>query len=91
MRGCAAVLRRRSIEQRYVPRLHEVGATDLPTHLVELRDALGRLTDRQRVVIVLRYFLDLPDDEIARTIEARPSTVRSIARRALSTLREELT
>ncbi len=90
VRGCAAVLRRRSLEERHRPHLGVADAVELPTHLVELGDAMTRLTDRQRVVVVLRYFADLPDDEIAHIIDARPSTVRSLARRALATLRKEL-
>lgn len=89
--GCAMVLRRRSAEER-ANRLH--GATDgveLPSGLVELRDALERLPDRPRVVVVLRYLCDVPDREIAETLGVRPSTVRSLARRALAALREELT
>lgn len=88
VRGCAAVLRRREIEHRHAPA--EPEPTQLPTHLVELRDAIATLPDRQRIVIVLRYFVDLPDDEIAQLLDARPSTVRSLARRALAKLRKEL-
>ena len=63
----------------------------LPTELVELRDALGRLPWRQRSAIVLRYFADIPDDEIARTLGSRPSTVRSHIRRGIAKLKEVLT
>ena len=58
--------------------------------LLELRDALGRLGERQRAVVVLRYFADLPDVEIAEVLGCRPSTVRSLVRRALRVLRKEL-
>lgn len=88
--GCRAVLRRRELERRH----DGAGAVEevdhLPTRLVELRDALDRLSDRQRVVVVLRYFVDLPDAEIAEALRCRPATVRSLARRALAKLREEL-
>ena len=90
VRGCAAVLRRRDIERRHAVRIADDEVVDLPAHLIELRSALDRLTERQRIVIVLRYFVDLPDVEIAATLEVRPSTVRSLHRRALSTLRKEL-
>ena len=87
--GCAQVLRRRSVEDRH--RLVTVEIPDeIPDRLIELRAALDRLTDRQRIVMVLRYFVDVPDDEIARTLDVRPSTVRSLARRALAVLRKEL-
>ncbi len=87
--GCRAVLRRRELERRVTVVGAEPAAV-LPDHLVELRDALDRLGERQRIVIVLRYFVDLPDDEIATVLACRPATVRSLAHRALAVLREEL-
>ena len=52
----------------------------------EVMQAVRRLPARQREVLVLRFYLDLPDDEIARVMNIRPSTVRSAAARALDTL-----
>ncbi len=52
---------------------------DAPTELIELHRALMSLPARQRVVLVLRYFHDLPDPEIAELVECRPATVRSLA------------
>ena len=63
---------------------------DPPTELIELRDALARLSERQRIAIVLRYFLDLPDAEIAQVLGAREATVRSLVRRVLRVLAKEL-
>lgn len=63
----------------------------LPIELVELRDAMSRLPWNQRAAIVLRYFADVPDDEIASTLGCRPSTVRSHIRRGIATLKEVLT
>ncbi len=48
---------------------------------------LARLPRRQRAVLVLRYYEDLPDAEIAAVLGCTPSTVRSQATRALATLR----
>ena len=48
--------------------------------------ALRRLPDRQREVLVLRYYLDLPEPEIAAAMGIGPSTVRSTAHRALAAL-----
>ena len=48
--------------------------------------ALRRLPDRQREVLVLRYYLDLPEAEIAGAMGIGPSTVRSTAHRALAAL-----
>ena len=63
----------------------------LETELVELQDALARLPWRQRTAIVLRYFADVPDAEIARMLRCRPVTVRSHIRRGITSLREVLT
>ncbi|MFI7633775.1 SigE family RNA polymerase sigma factor [Nonomuraea sp. NPDC049400] len=53
-----------------------------------LRTALARLTARQRAVLVLRYFEDLPEQEVARTLGCSVGTVRSTAHRSLARLRE---
>lgn len=52
----------------------------------ELQELLGVLPPVQRAVLVLRYYLDRPDDEIAAMLGCRESTVRSHARRARATL-----
>jgi len=56
----------------------------------ELSDALAKLPYRQRAALALRYFCDLPDDEIAIALNARPATVRSLIHRGLATLRKEI-
>ncbi|NNF53206.1 MAG: sigma-70 family RNA polymerase sigma factor [Acidimicrobiales bacterium] len=88
--GCAQVLRRRATESRAKQQVPVETTTELPTRLLELRDALDRLNERQRIVIVLRYFVDISDEEIAQVLGVRPSTVRSLAHRAFSVLRKEL-
>ncbi len=50
---------------------------------------LDTLPPRQRAVLVLRFFHDLDDDQIAAEVGCRRSTVRSIVRRALTTLRAQ--
>jgi RNA polymerase sigma factor (sigma-70 family) len=89
--GCRMVLRRRATEMRHAPTAVGDGTYEAPAELVELRSALAALPDRHRAVIVLRYFLDLPDNEIAEIIGCREATVRSIVYRVLRTLRKELT
>lgn len=54
---------------------------------VDLLGAVRRLARRQRAVIVLRYYEDLPDAEIASLLGCSVSTVRSQAHRALARLR----
>ena len=58
--------------------------------LVELHDALGRLPERQRAAIILRYFVDIPDAEIAAALNCKSSTVRSLIRRGIGNLKENL-
>jgi RNA polymerase sigma-70 factor (sigma-E family) len=54
---------------------------------ITLWATLGELSERQRAALVLRFFHDLPDDEVAGVLECRVGTVRSLISRALSTLR----
>ena len=52
----------------------------------EVAGLLARLPPQQKAVIVLRYLLDEPDDEIAHALGCAPATVRShlsLARAAL--------
>jgi RNA polymerase sigma-70 factor (sigma-E family) len=50
--------------------------------------AVGELPRRQRVVLVLRYFEDMTDDEIAQRLGITRVTVRTQAARALGKLRQ---
>ena len=56
----------------------------------ELDDSLRRLPYEQRAVVVLRYFVGLPEAAIAAALECRPGTVKSRHSRALRALRKEL-
>jgi RNA polymerase sigma-70 factor, ECF subfamily len=42
----------------------------------EIRAAISQLPPNQRAAIVLRYYLDLTDDEISERLHSNPSTVR---------------
>ncbi len=53
----------------------------------ELWQLLAQLPHRQRVVLVMRYYLGYDDGEIAGTLGCRRGTVRSLASRALADLR----
>ena len=53
-----------------------------------LSEALTLLSDRQRAAVVLRYWNDLPEREIARNLGCAPGTVKSLLSRALVTLKE---
>lgn len=50
--------------------------------------ALQQLPDRQRIAVSLRYYADVPTDEIAQILDVRPTTVRSLIHRGLAALKE---
>jgi RNA polymerase sigma-70 factor (sigma-E family) len=62
-----------------------------PTSRVDDRDevwrALGRLPRRQRAVVVLRYFEDLTEAQVAEALGVSVGTVKSQTSKALRTLR----
>lgn len=53
--------------------------------------ALRRLGRRERAAVVLRYYADRPDEEIAEILGCTRATVRSLVYRALPRLRRYLT
>ena len=57
----------------------------------EMWRALAVLAPKQRAVLVLRYYADLSDDDIARQLGISAVTVRTQASRALATLRSRWT
>lgn len=56
----------------------------------ELFDALAALPPRQRAALVLRYFLDLPEAEVAAALHCSLGTVKSSTSRGLRRLEETL-
>ncbi|MBA2948346.1 SigE family RNA polymerase sigma factor [Streptomyces himalayensis] len=74
-----------------VPELPETGSGTDASSAAELRlvmrAALARLTARQRTVLVLRYFEDLPEADVARLLGCSVGTVRSTTHRSLARLR----
>jgi len=67
--------------------IDESAATD-ERHAMVTR--LAKLPTRQRSVVVLRYYADLNDGEIAQVLGCSAATVRSHAARALRALRVEI-
>jgi RNA polymerase sigma-70 factor (sigma-E family) len=51
--------------------------------------ALSRLTMRERIVLVLRFYLDLSEQQIASELKIAPGTVKSAASRGLAKLRAD--
>jgi RNA polymerase sigma-70 factor, ECF subfamily len=57
---------------------------------VSVRDALDRLTIRQRAAVVLRYLADLPISDIADALGCAEGTVRATLHQSLAKLRVDL-
>jgi RNA polymerase sigma-70 factor (sigma-E family) len=80
--------RRRVTEQPGDPPETAVdGPADLVSERAALLAALRQLPPRQRAVVVLRYWEDLTDAQIAAALGCSPGTVRSQLARALAKLR----
>jgi RNA polymerase sigma-70 factor (sigma-E family) len=95
LNGCRSALRRRAVRRGFLqhgPRPDPAPAVSAETVVLggeEREDvirALRRLPDRQREVLILRFYAELPDEQIARVMGIRPGTVRSTAFRALDGL-----
>jgi RNA polymerase sigma-70 factor (sigma-E family) len=95
LNGCRSALRRRAVRHGFVQRralADQLPAVSAETVVLggeereEVIRALMRLPDRQREVLILRFYAELPDEEIGRVMGIRPGTVRSTAFRALDAL-----
>jgi len=85
------LFRRRTVERSYLERHgarpEEQADPDVAAYET-MRSALMTLPLRQRAAIVLRYYEDLPESQIAAILRCRPATVRSLVARGLATLRQ---
>jgi RNA polymerase sigma-70 factor (sigma-E family) len=101
-----AYLRRMTInevlnDRRLARHRHEVSREQLPEQVLagdadaalahdEMWTAISTLPPRQRAVLVLRYYEDLSEQQIADAPGCRPGTVQSQASAALASLRNRL-
>ena len=81
---------RRQARARRHPHEPSVAAPppDVPAASSAVWHALQALPDRQREALSLRFYADLPTEEIARLLDVRPATVRSLIHRGLTALKE---
>jgi RNA polymerase sigma-70 factor (sigma-E family) len=94
--GVRTLYRRRSVARRH---LHAVGQEDEPPADLallltedqrEVVEALRTLPRRQREVLVLRYWSELSEAEIADALGVARGTVKSSASRGLASLQKHL-
>ena len=102
--GARSGLRHRGVEERYVAREQQGGAVAHARHTeasaedralqsestTTMIGALGRLPQRQREVLTMRYYLDLSEAEIADALGISPGSVKAHAHRGLATLRDRM-
>ncbi|MFB9192627.1 SigE family RNA polymerase sigma factor [Actinomadura verrucosospora] len=83
--------RRRKLDVYPTDQLPERPVED-HTDRSEMRDALGRalarLPERQRLAVMLRYYEDMSEREIAEVLGVSVGTVKSTVSRAMARLRE---
>nr|WP_189180408.1 SigE family RNA polymerase sigma factor [Microbispora rosea] len=83
--------RRRKLEEFPSEELPDVPVQQDSRHRYdELEQALDRLPARQRTAIVLRYYEDMTEPEIARTLGISVGTVKSSVSRGMAKLRGDL-
>jgi len=97
MNRCRSELRRLARLERRADQNHRPLVAESPEQAAilgeEHRDvlaALRRLPDRQREALVLRYFMDLPEPEIAAAMGISQGTVKSTTSRAIAALARQL-
>jgi RNA polymerase sigma-70 factor (sigma-E family) len=94
LNGCRSALRRRALGRRLTA--YQPPAASAETAALgneerhEVMRAVRLLPARQREALVLRFYLELPEQEIARVMGVQPSTVRSATHRALKALGQSL-
>jgi RNA polymerase sigma-70 factor (sigma-E family) len=97
--GCRTTLRRWRLIRRHAERDEQASpcppltaeeAAMLSEDRRRVLAALASLPPRRREVLVLRFYLDLSEAEIATTLGISPGTVKSTAARGLAAMAREL-
>jgi RNA polymerase sigma-70 factor (sigma-E family) len=90
--GSRSRLRRRGVARRgtrtlsVVPARSAAEEAESRAEVDAVRRALARLPRRQRQVLVLRYYLDLHEAEIAEVLSISPGSVKAYASRGLDAI-----
>jgi RNA polymerase sigma factor (sigma-70 family) len=90
-----AVQRRTRVAERYAQQITTEQANHSPEHALAEREqnerllqAVTKLSADEQALIALRYFLELPENEVAETLQIPLGTVKSRLHRTLTRLRE---
>ena len=79
-----------SIVRRAAPVAEDAAPPDLGEQAMDQRRAVSRLPVQMRLAIVLRYYLDLPFDEVGRVLNVSENAAKARVHRALTRLRVEV-
>jgi RNA polymerase sigma-70 factor (sigma-E family) len=86
--------RRNRLERAYLERARREPMPDSALPDVDAYDEMKRalllLPIRQRAALVLRYYEDLPESQIAEILRCRPGTVKSLLSRGIAELRTHI-
>jgi RNA polymerase sigma-70 factor (sigma-E family) len=89
--------RRKKLERSYLKREQGAIGSEAATgggSSIEDREllwhAMAGLTDRQRAAIVLRFYEDLSEADVAEILRCRPGTAKSLVSRGLEAMRHEM-
>jgi RNA polymerase sigma-70 factor (sigma-E family) len=86
-----SLIRRAGVRAKNLVRtVEQPDRTSDPSETVAMWQALMTLPARQREAIVLHYYEDLPQNEIATIMRCPPGTVNSLVHRGLARLRAQL-
>lgn len=85
---CRSWIRRQVVERKH--QRPDAPALAFPPDVDEVWSALGQLSERQRSALVLRFYEDLPYEEIASVLGCRLGTAKSLVHRGLAALKEVL-
>ncbi len=79
-----------SITRQAAPATEDAAPTQSDEGAMDLRRALGKLPAQMKLAIVLRYYLDLPFDEVGRVLGVSEKAAKARVHRALVRLRVQV-